>query len=84
MVINITMGAHAYGTITLKMYKNMNSLVITAPVREAKKPVSKVPPFSLPFLELKNDPVIEKKIVEIFDSVYDYCSQFQAVQSATN
>jgi hypothetical protein len=39
-------------------------------------------PSSLPFLQLKTDIVVYKKNLEIFDSVYDFCTQFQTVLEA--
>ncbi|CAO3615390.1 unnamed protein product [Mucor hiemalis] len=67
---------------TLKMYKRMNTAPAPAPAPQVKKTVSKVFPANLPFLQLKSDTVIEKKNVEIFDSVFDFCSQFQTVLEA--
>ncbi|GAA5806605.1 hypothetical protein HPULCUR_012145, partial [Helicostylum pulchrum] len=39
-------------------------------------------PSSLPFLQLKTDIVLYKKNHEVFDSVYDFCTQFQTVLEA--
>ncbi|GAA5817831.1 hypothetical protein MFLAVUS_011388 [Mucor flavus] len=55
---------------------------IHEPVKMQDEKKSSLVPSSLPFLQLKTDIAVFKKHVEVFDSVYDFCTQFQTVLEA--
>ena len=59
-----------------KIFKYMDS----PPVMDDKK--SMLVPSTLPFLQLRTDPYVHKKHMEVFDSVYDFCVQFKTVLEA--
>ncbi|GAA5806349.1 hypothetical protein HPULCUR_011882 [Helicostylum pulchrum] len=55
---------------------------IHEPVKMPDEKKSSLVPSSLPFLQLKTDITLFKKHLEVFDSVYDFCTQFQTVLEA--